>query len=559
MMSNKSQDNNIKNIGIIWFRNDLRLHDNLILNTTIESIKENKIDYVIPFFCYDIDQIDGISREAKIERCGPIRRNFIIECVDNLKSNLIKYLHSNLYISYGKPELEIVKLIDYVNATDSSIQIVRVISSKEVVTDEINTENSLRRLLLERKIALQLVWDLTMIHLDDIPFNLTRDTLGFFTKSAVIDKDGNYNVRSPVSVPNNFSLPTYDPTKKSDWKETPIFKSKIETKGNDNNSKSAVSNLKGGEDEAMNRLSHYFFILKGLKNYKGTRNGLIGVDYSSKLSLWLAYGCISARYIYSKIKLFERNNGSNSSTRQFAHFFLFRDYLKYYSYCFGRKIFFLNSNLIDNLEDYDDLLEVSSSFSALSIYGKKKWNKDKVAFEKWCNGETGYPFVDANMKELNETGYMSNRGRQNVASFLAKDMEFDWRWGAEYFEKTLIDFDCAINWYMWRWCSGVGDGLSTEWHFNNVKQAYDYDFNGDYVRLWLPQLHKVPIQFIHSPFRMSMTDQRRYSCIIGKDYPTPIVRIKNEWKQMNYDKALMNKSATNSKPKKSEFERFNDH
>ena len=75
------------------------------------------------------------------------------------------------------------------------------------------------------------------------------------------------------------------------------------------------------------------------------------------------------------------------------------------------------------------------------------------------------------MKELNETGYMSNRGRQNVASFLAKDLEFDWRWGAEYFEKALIDFDCAINWYMWRWCSGVGDGLSTEWHFNNVKQS----------------------------------------------------------------------------------------
>jgi deoxyribodipyrimidine photo-lyase len=555
MNNDKSQANNLNKIGILWFRNDLRVQDNSILNYTIEMIKEAKLDFIIPFFCYDIDQLDGFSREAKIERCGPIRRNFIIECVDNLKFNLSKLLKSNLFISYGKPELEIAKLIDILNASDKSIKLVTVISSKEVVTDEITIENSLRRLLLERNITLNLVWDLTMIHLDDIPYNLTRDTLTFFTKSAVIDKDGNYNVRPPVLLPQNYSLPTYDPTKKTCWKENLISKSIVEPQ---NKNKSAVLNLKGGEDEAIKRLEHYFFILKGLKNYKQTRNGLIGVDYSSKLSLWLAYGCISARFIYSKIKLFEKNNGSNNSTRQFSHFFLFRDYLKYYSYCYGRKIFFLNSNLVDDLEDYNDLLEVSSSFSALSIYEKKKWNNDRNAFEKWCKGETGYPFIDANMKELNETGYMSNRGRQNVASFLAKDMEFDWRWGAEYFEKTLIDFDCAINWYMWRWCSGVGDGLSTEWHFNNVKQAYDYDFNGDYVRMWLPQLENVPIEYIHSPFRMSMTDQRRYKCVIGKDYPPPIIRIKNEWKQMNYDKAIMNKSANSSKPKKSEFERFND-
>ena len=98
MMNNISQINNLQKIGILWFRNDLRLHDNLILNQTIESIKEKKIDFVIPFFCYDIDQIDGFSREAKIERCGPIRRNFIIECVDNLKSNLIK---NNITIDKG--------------------------------------------------------------------------------------------------------------------------------------------------------------------------------------------------------------------------------------------------------------------------------------------------------------------------------------------------------------------------------------------------------------------------------------------------------------------------
>jgi deoxyribodipyrimidine photo-lyase len=79
-----------------------------------------------------------------------------------------------------------------------------------------------------------------------------------------------------------------------------------------------------------------------------------------------------------------------------------------------------------------------------------QWKKDKVLFEKWCNGQTGYPFVDANMRELNATGWMSNRGRQNVASFLAKDMEIDWRWGAEYFEAMLIDFDVTSNWGNWQ-------------------------------------------------------------------------------------------------------------
>lgn len=380
--------NEIPKIGILWFRNDLRLHDNLILMKTIELIKEKKIDLIIPFFCYDIDQIDGISREAKIERCGPIRRNFIIECVDNCKLNLAKKLNSNLFVGYGKPEVQIIELIDSITKSDDKIKVVNVVSSKELVTDEINIENNLRRMLYERKIAFTLVWDLTMVHVDDIPFSLTRDTLTFFTKSAVIDKYGSYNVRPPVSLPNNFSLPTYDPTKKGEWRENPISKVNIA-----NNNKSAVNGLKGGEDEAMNRLDYYFFKLIGLKNYKGTRNGLIGVDYSSKLSLWLAYGCISARYVYSKIQLFEKNYGSNNSTKQFAHFFLFRDYLKFYSYCYGRKIFFLKSNLVDNLEDYDDILEVSSSFSAMSFYdNKKKWKKDRSLFDRWCNGETGKVF-----------------------------------------------------------------------------------------------------------------------------------------------------------------------
>jgi deoxyribodipyrimidine photo-lyase len=114
----------------------------------------------------------------------------------------------------------------------------------------------------------------------------------------------------------------------------------------------------------------------------------------------------------------------------------------------------------------------------------KSWKQDKVNFDKWVKGETGVPFIDANMRELQQTGFMSNRGRQNVASFLTKDLGIDWTWGAAYFESQLIDYDVCSNWGNWAYIAGVGNDPRGHRFFNIEKQAHDYDKEHKYRELW---------------------------------------------------------------------------
>lgn len=280
--------------------------------------------------------------------------------------------------------------------------------------------------------------------------------------------------------------------------------------------KSAIYKMFGGETAAFDRMLNYFFKTNALNIYKETRNGLVGTEYSSKFSLWLALGCISPRVLYYKVKEFESQRRPNESTKHFIYELLWRDFFKFHALKFGKKIFYLNG------------LWSSSKASSNSAAGYT-WKKDMALFEKWCKGETGYPFVDANMKELNETGWMSNRGRQNVASFLTKDLEIDWRFGAEYFEATLIDYDVTSNWCNWQYVAGVGVDPRKDRYFNTTKQAYDYDSQGDFARLWLPQLTKVPREFVYCPWRLSVVEQKRFEFILGKDYPAPCVKAKFDW------------------------------
>lgn len=116
-----------------------------------------------------------------------------------------------------------------------------------------------------------------------------------------------------------------------------------------------------------------------------------------------------------------------------------------------------------------------------------EWRQDRAAFERWARGETGVPFVDANMRELDVTGYMSNRGCQNVASFLADWLRLDWRMGAASFEATLLDYDIYSNWGNWAYQVGIGND-SRDRYFNVVKQAKRYDPEGEHIRRWVPEL-----------------------------------------------------------------------
>ena len=220
--------------------------------------------------------------------------------------------------------------------------------------------------------------------------------------------------------------------------------------------------FKGGETEALKRLNHYFFETKKVGFYKQTRNGLVGTDYSTKFSAWLANGSLSAKTIYYKIREYEQEFGSNQSTYWVIFELIWRDYFKYISLKHDAKIFKIGGILDRN---YD-------------------WNTDKKTIQKWINGETKDDFVNANMIELKETGWMSNRGRQNVASYFAKELLLDWRIGAAYFESVLLDYDVHSNYGNWMYVAGVGNDPRDR-KFNTQLQAERYDSNHKFRKIWL--------------------------------------------------------------------------
>ena len=129
--------------------------------------------------------------------------------------------------------------------------------------------------------------------------------------------------------------------------------------------------------------------------------------------------------------------------------------------------------------------------------------------------------IDASMRELRSTGYLSNRGRQNVCSYLSIDMSVDWRIGAEFFESRLLDFDACSNYVNWINGAGLTGGRLNR--FNVIKQSRDWDENGDYLRLWVPEIRNVPNEFIHTPWEMNDVDMKECGVIIGSDYPFPII------------------------------------
>ena len=219
--------------------------------------------------------------------------------------------------------------------------------------------------------------------------------------------------------------------------------------------------FKGGEKQALERLHDYFWKSHSLASYKKTRNELIGLHYSSKFSPWLANGSISPKIIYWSVIDFENQIIKNQDTYWLIFELLWRDFFKYISLKYGDKIFQLNGIL----------------------QKKYEWKRSIEMQEQWISGTTTEPFINANMKELATTGWMSNRGRQNVASYWSKELKQDWRIGASYFESMLIDYDVHSNWCNWMYLSGVGNDPRNR-RFNIKKQASIYDPQNTFQKLW---------------------------------------------------------------------------
>ena len=220
--------------------------------------------------------------------------------------------------------------------------------------------------------------------------------------------------------------------------------------------------FRGGEDAGLARLNEFLFGNHGIADYKQTRNALDTWEASSKFSPWLANGSLSVKEVAVTIEKYERTETSNESTYWLWFELLWREYYYWYALKHGANLFRRDG--------------VQRKRRNGTFYNHR--------FMAWCQGNTEYPLVNAAMNQLRETGYMSNRSRQLVASCLVNELELDWRYGAAWFEQQLIDYDVASNWGNWQYLAGVGADPRGVRQFNLEKQAQQYDPDGEFVARW---------------------------------------------------------------------------
>lgn len=260
-----------------------------------------------------------------------------------------------------------------------------------------------------------------------------------------------------------------------------------------------------GEAEALRRLRAFASgITAPIRRYDEERNRM-DLDGTSQLSPYLRFGMVAARRT-AVAALHAIDKAIDAPARKGAETWLNElIWREFYMMILHHFPFVLDQAFREELRDIS-------------------WRNDKAEFAAWCEGQTGYPVVDAAMRQLVTTGWMHNRARMIVASFLVKDLLIDWRWGERFFMQHLVDGDPAANNGGWQWTAGVGTDAAPYFRvFNPSLQGAKFDPEGDYVRRWVPQLAAVPPPTLHEPWTLPLARQHQLGVVIGRDYPEPIV------------------------------------
>ncbi len=481
---------------LIWYRNDLRVHDRAAIQEALRAKAE-----IIPVYCFD-DRAFGTTSFG-FPKTGVYRAQFLIESVKDLRNSL-QQLGSNLIVRKGLPE-------KVISAIAEQLKVDTVYYQQEVTDEEIKVEKALKKALSAKGIKTKSFWEATLYLLEDLPFSVREIPELYTNFRKQVEK------RSAIeeALPTPKQLP---PLPEIEIGQIPSLSDLgLEAAPFDSR---AVLKFKGGETEAIARLKAYFWEADCLKEYKETRNGMLGANYSSKFSPWLAKGCISPRYIYEQVQKYESERVKNNSTYWLIFELIWRDFFRFICAKHGNQIFNV------------------SGLQGIDIPWKEDWDR----FNLWREGKTGYPLVDANMRELAATGFISNRGRQNVASFLTKNLGINWKMGAEWFESLLIDYDVCSNWGNWNYTAGVGNDARGFRYFNIPKQSKDYDPKGEYIKHWLPELASLPGAIAREPWKLNQEEQKRYGVRLGVNYPRPVVDF---FKSVKANEKIYN-SAVNS-------------
>ena len=465
--------------SIMWFRQDLRLHDNEALWEASRTA-----DKIIPVYVFDERVFKGTTSFG-FKKTDVYRAQFIIESVQNLRNSL-KKKNIDLVVRVGIPEEIVANIAQEYGAS-------WVYCNRERTQEEVDVQNSLEQNLWHHGIELRYSRGKMLYYTADLPFPIshTPDVFTNFRKEV----ERFISVREPLASERLQLNPLPDSVEVGEIPTIEDF---------DLGFPKGVDGLpfKGGEIEALARLRYYLWETDHVSNYKETRNGLVGKDYSTRFSAYLSQGCLSPKKIYSELKAYEEERGANDSTYWVVFELLWRDYFR----LMGKK-------------HGNDIFKPQGTKHKSNSIGEIDWDK----FNAWKNGETGVPFVDANMKELNATGFMSNRGRQNVASFLVNDLKVNWIMGAEYFESLLIDYDPCSNYGNWNYLAGVGSDPRNDRYFNIYSQAKRYDPSGEYVKKWIPTLNSLPENSVHLPDQLSEDQLNNAGLTIGVEYPKAII------------------------------------
>lgn len=443
---------------IVWFRNDLRVHDHPAL---AEAAKE--ADHVIPVFILQDALLTGPYASAN-------RTRFLLESLQDLKRSL-QTLGADLVVRRGKAAEVLKQLVDETGAS-------AVYHSVDYTPFAVKRDRNVQTALPKH------------VTYKAFPGRLSIDDLHELkTKSGTIHKVFTpfwkqwmgIQRRDIAAVPKSLSLPANINTD-----TIPAI--------SDLTSSAMLSPMaqKGGETVARERLAD--FLDAHIAEYHQGNNDM-ATDRTSRLSAYLHFGCLSPREIETMLP---DSPGARAWHRQLC----WREFYHYVVFHFPHTH-----------------QEFQERYRSLS------WGTDAKHLIAWKAGKTGYPVVDAGMRQLQSEGWMHNRARLIVGSFLTKDLWIDWREGEQHFMQWLIDGDIANNNGNWQWIASVGVDPAPVYRrlYNPILQQKNFDPTGAYVCKYVPELRNVPDAYLTEPWTMPRELQREIGCTIGTDYPAPIV------------------------------------
>lgn len=418
---------------LVWFRNDLRMHDNEML---VESIA--KSDEILPVYCFDPRQFEP-TRYHSI-KTGAVRAQFLLESVQALRQSFQKF-GGDILILQGKPEELLPQLV-------SEHEIAEVYHHREVASEETAVSVAVEDLLWKLRVNLKHFIGHTLYNKEDLPFPI-KDIPDVFTQfKKKTERDA--IVKPCFPTPEKITF-----TQLENWGEMPMLADLVV---NEELDLTAVNEFKGGEEEAFKHL--YDFLHTG-EDMALANASLKKSEVVSKLSPWLALGCLSPREVYWKMKEAEANYGLKPYFNQIVLGLLWRDYYRFMFKKYGNTFF--------KPEGFKKDAQVISL-------------SDSELLHSWKTGNTGHPLVDAIMQELNQTGYINNASRLLVATYLVYELKVNWVMGAAYLEEKLIDYCPASNWGNWANIAGVGNDQRLTNSFDFEKQLKAFDPKGVYAQ-----------------------------------------------------------------------------